>query len=682
MRITTRDIEDYNDRMLTIFEQTTPRNRQIVAKWRADAQNRMISEMSFIEKRASSCPVGNLDSIISNTSYKKMKTILDKEFYNPEVMEAASCAIYSVFFGLPNNRGNTSHMELAKKYVSNLHKIGGESVSGYALTGDIKDAKDMFVIKVPRHLSGSSDLYHELFVGLFGTNHLRKFIPNFAFVYGGFRCGRPHINPKTNEVLDWCSYSEHQIPYILLESITPSIDFATYLKDCSPSQFLSGYLQALFSTKIASEKIGFTHYDLHTGNCLMRDISSMKIGNQFSIPYKTDHSSITYITADRVLTYIDYGQSYTEYNNAGYGSDQINLYENGVLNETWPLFDAYKLLMFAGDDAITAGNKEILTDMRKIFTFFNDSEKFEHCVKSQRQFYYGLPKLPGRDQTIDDLIAHVIKSCDAFRRGVVSIDEPLYNVLECSNCYTFKATLKETGKLITSQQPRSFVEMLDVAHDLKDTTNNEYDNMVKSFNYENAKAQYLEEVTKRLNKLTTFLKEPPVDIVGMQLDDPKTLEKAMRFHHNLVDSVNVFESLLTDYKSGKSLANLYQDDELDDYVDNLKYQMITQHDQLWELARQANNNYGVIHRELKDPKFIEFLKTHRKFIWYSNSASDVVGLLERLQRDIESFFEIVRLPAVIVKNRQTKNTTRLYPRNRRMMPSYDKHDNIIGIKIF
>ncbi|CAK7994719.1 Protein kinase [uncultured virus] len=679
MKITTADIERYNDRMLRIFEQRTEQTQSQVAKWRLEARRRLEEEMSFIETRASACPVGDLDKITGNTSFKTVKTILDQEFYNPEVMEAVSCSIYSVFFGLPSNRGNASHMNLAKKFVSNLHQIGSESTSGYALTGDIKDVKDLFVIKVPKRSSGSADLYHELFVGLFGTNYLRKYVPNFAFVYGGFRCGSPLINPKTREVIDWCSFSEKQVPYLLMEAITPSIDFGSYLERAKPEQFLSGYLQTLFAIKTASERIGFTHYDLHTGNCLMRDISSMDIGSQFSIPYRNDDDSITYVTADRVLTIIDYGQSYTEYNGSGYGSDQISLYEIGVINGPWPLFDAYKLLMFAGDDAIRAGNEGVLIEARRIFKFFNDSERFDQCVKTQRKFYYGLPKLPGRDQTIDDLIAHVIKSCDAISRGIIS-DQPLHNVLECTQCYTFAATMKETGAYMKVPEPSSFVELLDVSHDLKDSSRNDYEAIVKSFPYDNAKDQFKSDVQERTQKLSSLLDRPHDDVGELELDDPETLSKAIRSHYNLVDAVNVYESLLSDYKTGKSLSLLYQDQQLEDFIEDLRVKMITQYPLLKSLATQVHGNYRVVSQELEEPGFINFLKSNRKFAWYANSASDVVGVLERLERDILRLFEIVQLPAVIVAPRMMKGDS-LYPKTRRVVPSYDKHNNITGIRV-
>ena len=42
-------------------------------------------------------------------------------------------------------------------------------------------------------------------------------LPNFAYIYGGFKCSGPILNDN-NKVVDWCVNNNYSVNYILYEN--------------------------------------------------------------------------------------------------------------------------------------------------------------------------------------------------------------------------------------------------------------------------------------------------------------------------------------------------------------------------------------------------------------------------------------------------------------------------------
>ena len=58
---------------------------------------------------------------------------------------------------------------------------------------------------------------HEAFIGLAGTNQLRKEIPNFSFIYGAFKCDGPIMPGKGKEVKQFCTgESKSPVTYVTI----------------------------------------------------------------------------------------------------------------------------------------------------------------------------------------------------------------------------------------------------------------------------------------------------------------------------------------------------------------------------------------------------------------------------------------------------------------------------------
>jgi hypothetical protein len=128
---------------------------------------------------------------------------------------------------------------------------------------------------------GRDNFDNEYSIGLI-LNELRDYSPNFVFTYG------QGINKRGR--------------YIWLEHI-PGITIGSYL---GSFENLLGYvLQVIFAITFAYEVYGFTHYNLHRQNIVLRKLRRRKC-----IPYIVG-DKVIYIETDRIPVIIDFGRSFT-----------------------------------------------------------------------------------------------------------------------------------------------------------------------------------------------------------------------------------------------------------------------------------------------------------------------------------------------------------------------------------
>lgn len=323
-----------------------------------------------------------------------------------------------------------------------------ESAEGYTLVGNLEDARNFFVIKVPR-VPKNDNLSHELVVGMYGTNMLRKYIPNYLYVYGGFKCSPPLVDPETNKVATFCLHNDNAVNYMVLENISPSISMSKYVKKCSGADFINIYLQILYALKFGKERTDFTHYDLHTDNILIRDINQNvpKSEKTFQIKYYTEEGE-QYIRTQVIPTIIDYGFSHIKINNDNYNNQDIG--RSGYVDfsifpdRSFIIFDLYKLLMFSFRNAVIAKNQDVINNCVKLFKFFNSSENPSNALEKQYALRYSFPY---NDQTknisIDDFARYIKNNFDTSFIKSSKFNIP---VLDCSKmCLSEKATYSEIG---------------------------------------------------------------------------------------------------------------------------------------------------------------------------------------------------------------------------------------------
>jgi len=297
-----------------------------------------------------------------------LKNKLDNGFYDFEFMEAFSCLLR---VGLVTDRSQTASRYL-KLFFTDQKQIGGLSAAGVAMMSGIKELKSMVVIKAPRR-PGFDNLIHEYFVAVgggfrsasgaprsvIGTNMLRKVCLNYAQILGAFRCGPPDIDPLSKRLRSWCDTTmpSAYVNYVVYEKI-PGPDINKMAKSgMTATLFITSMLQIAFALELGQMYNGFTHYDLHYENVIMREANPSNPTEEVQIPFVFTEDMTYYVESAYIPTIIDFGRSHIQTPPPGlnqgvevehFGYHDAYLRENyGVFaDKARPYYDIYKILGF------------------------------------------------------------------------------------------------------------------------------------------------------------------------------------------------------------------------------------------------------------------------------------------------------------------------------------------------
>ena len=428
------------------------------------------------QKQREEIMIANMDTCVfpqkSELAYKlsqidssQLKSLLDTEFYNSSVMNAIMCLSDVVFHGNDQSYIN----ERVREHITSMRQIGADSVSGVALRANFDQTSQAFIVKAPKG-KDDTDLVHELFVGLYGTNKLRTLVPNFAMVYGGFKCTAPLIDQANKEVVTWCNrQNSNSINYVLYENIAPGVDMATYIKGCSQMDFLNKFMQAIYSLHIANKTIDFTHYDAHSENAIIRQVTTL---NNFYIRYDTENG-VEYMKTNGVLTWIDYGNAHikVEDNDQVRGYGVYTLVSHGVdARESFPLFDVFKFLGFCMYNMINEKRKDLFILASRLLKYFTSQDPYKF-ITQERDNYFSLPREEGLvKRSILDFTAYI-------RRWVPESNEfffakPVGNnrVLSCATgqCEDLVTILSRLGISGEYPEPTTMLQATDILRQLPD----------------------------------------------------------------------------------------------------------------------------------------------------------------------------------------------------------------------
>ena len=565
------------------------------------------------------CSYPQLESFrdkIPKLDTEDFKNLLRDQFYNPQLMSIIMCITRSIFYGEPIQHGAIEPYQRLRHYFRNLKQIGSESVEGYAISADLEQQKSTFLIKVPR--SVDNNLLHEYFIGVFGTNRMRQYVPNFAYVFGGFECSPPVISPDKN-VLTWCNQSGSAISYLVYENIQPSISMLDYVKTCTFDRFLDKYLQILFSLNKALEIIDFTHYDLHGNNVLIRSIPSHE---QFNIPYQTELGQTEYISTDGVATIIDYGTSHIRYQGHNFGV--FNAIPYGVLpSRSYPMIDAYKLLLSCMYSMYTSGNTQVFQQSSILLRFFNSLESPIDIITNQynnRTYFY----LPWTESTgrigFPDLISYIRSNFDL----PFLTSNPNGYILGCNGtdiCLTNRQTISELN-MIPPLQADSIFEFYDLVTRL--TSERRYQDIqtvLSRFNYNQAIDTQLRQfetlsnsIFSQINSINVYtLTNLPLNL----LFNPQFFSQYRSYYYKLTQLYDDIQDYQLMYESILYTSSIFNDTRTIQLVNTTK--------------TRISNYYSNINQAIsslrRDRNYLDSLYSSQKssidpnsqYTWYWNS---------------------------------------------------------------
>jgi hypothetical protein len=555
-----------------------------------------------------------------------LKDYLIKQPQNPDVLKATMCLVDSLFYSSPYDVGSLYLNNRIKLYIHNLNQIGPDSIEGYAMTADFENVKDMFIVKSAKDPK-NDNLQHELIVGLYGTNKLRQYIPNFAYIYGGFKCSPPLIDPETKKVVTWCLNNENAVNYVLYENITPAITLAKYIETCSGKEFLNAYMQVLYALRTANKIIDYTHYDLHYENIYMRVPKTQNAETiSFEVPYETERG-VEYIITKNVPTITDYSYSHIKYKQEGeeeqhFGRSKLipfSIYPY----RSWIMHDLYKLLMFCLMGAIKYNNSSVITEATKIFRFFNNSEDPIVAVEKQWtvRFAFPLTDLTNK-MSINDLAKHIRTLCDC---DFIKDKKTGLPVLNCEKvCISENEIYSKIG--VNPKDPLgipdNILEFYDIAVRLQNQGRDAEKNRIgKEFKYKDAMKNHIEKMETQINELENLRRKIKLfDLSKMSFQEVLNYDTMMlvRSMYISIGSMIDKNSELLFYKEiGVAVARTYEDEQAIKIMENMVAEFNKKiKPSLDEAKRVFNSNHDVINRSKNNEIVQKSIKKDERLRWY------------------------------------------------------------------
>lgn len=233
-----------------------------------------------------------------------------------------------------------SSSENVRLFLSELTFVA-KGGNGYVFSS--KTSTDKKIIIKFDDLPYQSQNYHESFVGLAGTNLLRKKIPNFAMILGKGECSfSPEELTKSDlQNIEWCLPSVDEKKKMFFYEYVPgdTLEMFLYKKVyfLSREEIMNIFLQIILSLIVAADEINFTHYDLNLRNIIIRELDE-KVKITYSS--KSFSSPIT-ITTSLIPTFIDYSFSNIRYSSVNYGEEKNSYF---ITNDENIFADIFKVL--------------------------------------------------------------------------------------------------------------------------------------------------------------------------------------------------------------------------------------------------------------------------------------------------------------------------------------------------
>lgn len=363
------------------------------------------------------------------------------------------CLINSVLYLPQEGIGSLSQNERIRKYIRIIRERKASLVSSskghpkvsseeYSFDGSFGDGDNSFVIKASRNYNKLWDnVLHEIIIGTYSMNTLRSDVPNFMYVYGGFKCSPPIVD-ENGKVLSWCGYSREKVYYLVCENLS-SQNFHDYVQGCSVVEYLNILLQLVFALRHAHKKLDYTHYNLTTKNVYIRNLPALT-----SIKYETDQGE-QYLQTNRLAIISDYSTSHVKKDDKDIGNP--NYISKFIFpRRSFPIADVYRFL-YTSLRSISGGNIEVMNVLKRLLAFFSDSSIDSSMTQTSTQ---GMTDRM-TDRMTSDLGETLFYSS---RTSQVSLDEftayvrSLYPLNFLSNEYT-TLYLPETGELQIREGP-------------------------------------------------------------------------------------------------------------------------------------------------------------------------------------------------------------------------------------
>lgn len=279
--------------------------------------------------------VGTYIDELNKLSLKKVKRLKDlfqfQKVFNEDSVQGVA-GLLTIDTGIPVSNDLTNELNQLSLPSSQVKKQTKETV------------RESIVFKLSVEVNRTVE--HEYFV-LKKLNSLRKFCPNFVGTLGLLPAyvARSFFEDKEHEDLKnifEVKSNPVQVNYLLLEYVS-DLTFRHVCKFAHKSIVTGTIISVLCALQIAQNKYNFVHYDLHSGNILMR-----KTEPDAYFAYIINGQCYVYPTYGWYPVIIDMGSSYVKGLEERPTRTSIEHYHRGLQSTTYdPVSDVHHFLLSA-----------------------------------------------------------------------------------------------------------------------------------------------------------------------------------------------------------------------------------------------------------------------------------------------------------------------------------------------
>ena len=411
---------------------------------------KIINNVLFVKKFDITDCIG-MERVTEPSGIKSLLQTSKTELYNSEIFRWLACSMKKSFV-LGYDEYNIKHI---RDVIQTMERFFGEKAGekegnyGEIWKANIKGVSDLVLVKVykntiytrgPFHGYKADTNIHEFFIGYF-LNQLRSTIPNFMYIYALFTCK----GPDKGEV---CPAEGTNKDYMVMEYIS-GVSFKEFIQIRSDVEIFAVYLQIILAVGLAYEKYDYTHYDLHTGNVLVQELSE-DVVIKYQLRNANGNNVIFYIKTRYLAKIIDYGTSYI---NVHFGNEERRSFGNFYLThgnveatKSNPYHDLFKITGFMLSEILSKNEQQFLYyyNLLLFFSGFgfsreppNTRARHFHTLGTTINYNYGSSyDIPNNsDFVFLDFISHILKYYRKFLLNNILFNDqpPNIKLFDCSD---------------------------------------------------------------------------------------------------------------------------------------------------------------------------------------------------------------------------------------------------------
>lgn len=231
---------------------------------------------------------------------------------------------------------------------------------------------------------------HEIIISLLANNTLVTLGLHFPLCYG-YKISGPtflKLDRKNYNVAitphDKTNKLDNEETYLYTE-LFDAKTLLNYISSFNLKSFLNIWYQICYALYTAQLKYKFTHYDLHSSNIMIENLTE-----KITLLYVCDNVKY-YINTYQLVRIIDLASAYMEVDGKTYGITDPNTIYVGRNNSFHPFQDIYFLLNSIYHLYITKNieiDKDIINAMEYFIKFFNDRESLQDISFKQSEAYF------------------------------------------------------------------------------------------------------------------------------------------------------------------------------------------------------------------------------------------------------------------------------------------------------